>query len=322
VADAGSAFPSNHAFSSLALYGMLTYLAGRGLRSAAARGSLYASLGVLVLAVGLGRLYLGAHWLSDVAGGYALGAIWLTALVTAAEVHRRSSEAPPIPSRHRNLAPLTVAVALLAAWGVVTAWQMPRDLSRRSETTPRRSIPAAAVVEEVRSLAAWPVETLLGEPRGAFGLALVGPEPVVRDAARAAGWGIAEPLQPGSLLPRLLRAFRGESDPLAPPYPFFWQARPQDLALTRPADRGRWVVRLWRSGITVVGIGDIWVAWLRFEPPPSRFLGIPLPALGSGAEAPWPALRDALAATGRLRPFPSGPGPAVLFAPSPFPEPR
>jgi putative acetyltransferase len=45
--------------------------------------------GAGILTIGLSRLYLGVHFLSDVIGGYAAGAVWLAASVTGIEIARR-----------------------------------------------------------------------------------------------------------------------------------------------------------------------------------------------------------------------------------------
>lgn len=42
-------------------------------------------VGVLVLAIGFSRLYLGAHYLSDVLAGFAAGIVWLAANIIALE---------------------------------------------------------------------------------------------------------------------------------------------------------------------------------------------------------------------------------------------
>ncbi|MCA1731414.1 MAG: phosphatase PAP2 family protein, partial [Actinobacteria bacterium] len=47
---------------------------------------------LVALLVGIGRLYMGAHYLSDVLAGWALGGVWASVCLTAAEVFRRLRE--------------------------------------------------------------------------------------------------------------------------------------------------------------------------------------------------------------------------------------
>jgi undecaprenyl-diphosphatase len=77
----GASFPSGHATLTLAFYGMLAIVLSLGRPP---RVWLVATAGaaLVTLVVGASRVYLGAHWLSDVLSGYALGAAW-TALVAA-----------------------------------------------------------------------------------------------------------------------------------------------------------------------------------------------------------------------------------------------
>jgi undecaprenyl-diphosphatase len=66
-------FPSAHALSSAAVYLTLALLAARRLRRRGARVLVVAGAALLVLAIGLTRLYLGAHYLTDVLAGWAAG---------------------------------------------------------------------------------------------------------------------------------------------------------------------------------------------------------------------------------------------------------
>ena len=75
VADPNSlSFPSGHALASAALYPLLAYLLTRH-ASATARRVALAVGAAISLWIGFGRLYLGAHWPSDVLAGWTIGAV-------------------------------------------------------------------------------------------------------------------------------------------------------------------------------------------------------------------------------------------------------
>jgi undecaprenyl-diphosphatase len=86
-------FPSGHAAGSAAIYAILLYLFVRR-RSWGARLAAAAGYVVLVAVVGLSRLYLEVHYLSDVLAGTCLGLAWAAACLFLYEtwlpdVHRR-----------------------------------------------------------------------------------------------------------------------------------------------------------------------------------------------------------------------------------------
>jgi membrane-associated phospholipid phosphatase len=76
----GAAFPSGHATQSVAFYSMLAIVLGAG-RSPQLKTVLWSLATLAALVVGASRIYLGAHWLTDVLGGYALGAAWAAVVV-------------------------------------------------------------------------------------------------------------------------------------------------------------------------------------------------------------------------------------------------
>jgi undecaprenyl-diphosphatase len=91
----GKSFPSGHAFSSLVTYSVIL-IALHPVLSVRVRRWLWPAVAVLVLAIGVSRLLLGVHFLSDVIAGYVLGLAWLIAAVAAFEAWaEHESESPP-----------------------------------------------------------------------------------------------------------------------------------------------------------------------------------------------------------------------------------
>lgn len=75
----GFSFPSGHAFAATVFYSMMIVLVWRLTDRPWLRG-LGTVLGVLVIgAVGLSRVYLNVHYMTDVLAGWAAGLAWLTA---------------------------------------------------------------------------------------------------------------------------------------------------------------------------------------------------------------------------------------------------
>lgn len=82
----GLAFPSGHATQAMVAWGAGAALIAARTSSWARKVAAWAVAGVVVVVVGITRLYLGAHWLTDVIGGGALGAMWLTIILAMVRI--------------------------------------------------------------------------------------------------------------------------------------------------------------------------------------------------------------------------------------------
>jgi membrane-associated phospholipid phosphatase len=73
-------FPSGHVLFFVVFFGIIAYLAWLH-QTGRARITVIAVCGALIILIGPSRVYLGAHWASDVLGSYIIGVLWLSLII-------------------------------------------------------------------------------------------------------------------------------------------------------------------------------------------------------------------------------------------------
>jgi membrane-associated phospholipid phosphatase len=76
-------FPSGHTLNSTVIAGMIAYLVARRMTSGIGRALCVIAAFIWAVAMGLSRVFLGHHWLTDVIFAWLIGLAWLALLITA-----------------------------------------------------------------------------------------------------------------------------------------------------------------------------------------------------------------------------------------------
>jgi membrane-associated phospholipid phosphatase len=94
----GYSFPSGHSMGSLLFYGFLGYYLLRSDLKKRIKWTAFYLCGLITILIGISRIYLGAHYPSDVIAGYLAGGIWLILCILALEYvkWRSASQRKPI----------------------------------------------------------------------------------------------------------------------------------------------------------------------------------------------------------------------------------
>lgn len=250
--ESSYSFPSGHATIAVAFYGFLGYLLIRSTAGWKVRVKLFFTTGGFVLLIGLSRIVLGVHYLSDVWAGYLLGTLWLIVGINLTEWLNTSGRIAwnaPIEPRRRAAGFCLIAVATAGVLGYAFTRTLPAH-APPPETITQVSRPFD---DMLRAQKLSSTVTLLGEPEQPLAFAIVAPD---ADALVArlvgAGWMAADRPVPANML-RLAR--QGLDYATAPLAPAFWNNQMNVLAFERPIQRAQnkalTTVRVWRTSYQI-----------------------------------------------------------------------
>lgn len=82
INESGYSFPSGHSMISMAFYGFLIYLIYTNVKDKYLKWSLITILGVLIIIIGISRIYLGVHYTSDVLAGFLIAISYLISYIS------------------------------------------------------------------------------------------------------------------------------------------------------------------------------------------------------------------------------------------------
>ncbi|MGY3779333.1 phosphatase PAP2 family protein [Isobaculum melis] len=77
VVEKSWSFPSGHSMASMMFFGSLIYLSYQTIQNRWLKTSLICLASIMILMIGISRIYLGVHYPSDILGGYLLALTWL-----------------------------------------------------------------------------------------------------------------------------------------------------------------------------------------------------------------------------------------------------
>lgn len=92
----GYSFPSGHSMVSMAFYGFIIYLIFKNVKNVKLKWIAAILLSIMIILIGISRIYLGVHYASDVLGGYLLAISYLTLFTkfykTTYDKHKNNKE--------------------------------------------------------------------------------------------------------------------------------------------------------------------------------------------------------------------------------------
>lgn len=262
-------FPSGHSTMAVSFFGFIIYLLLKRARKWEYKMNIFFLGSALILIIGLSRIYLGVHFLSDVWGGYLLGFLWLVVGIVISEwLNSIIKPTSYSPSRRIKITSFFIIGVVVAFYGVFAFYYNP-EVIKRDNSLEVVIISDAFDFLRRNTLPRF-TETLIGESQEpiSFIIAVKDDQRLI-DNMMSGGWYLADKVDVSSVARLVKYAISKEDYPKAPISPSFWNYKVNDFGFEKPTEANnvheRHHARFWRTQFETVDGNRLYVGAASFD---------------------------------------------------------
>lgn len=246
-------FPSGHSAMAVAFYGFIAYILLCLVKNWKMKANILFVALIVIFFIGLSRLYLGVHFLSDVLGGYLLGVLWL---IVGISISQWQNKCHPISAPFERKKTVTLSLILLAATlCLYVCYGIEYTPQHLIQIEPQKIVINDNIIDAFYSnkLPQF-TEKLNGNRQQPINFILiVKDQNQLVDDMQKAGWQLADRIDVFQMLHMTKSVLLNEYYPNAPIAPSFWNNQVNDLGFEKPTEnktvRERHLARFWKTDL-------------------------------------------------------------------------
>ena len=262
----GFSFPSGHSTIAVAFYGFITYAFISNLKGIKLKlNALIIGL-IIIMLIGVSRIYLDVHYASDVWAGYLIGALWLIIAIGICEYlnFKKGKTITIISNKTRYISYALISAALVICIAIALSFN-PEPIEQK----PIALTPINSVLSAFQNSYTRYTTTILGDKQEPINIIIVArnDRQLIKDI-KLAGWNFADRLSFESIKKSISALAYNKPYKQAPISPDFWKFKVNNFGVEKlikgEGIKLRHHGRIWKTGYSIDG-KQIYAASVSFD---------------------------------------------------------
>ena len=267
--ESSFSFPSGHATIAVAVYGFVSYILIRNIREWKMKINIFFTGSFIIILIGFSRLYLGVHYLSDVWGGYLVGAIWLIIGISISEYFLYKKPRVDFTANRTKKILLSFAIVFFSIFLYIifaVNYQVPiLSVSQESNQIIVNEVSEIFDIEKLKY-----TEDLLGSAQEPLSFVIISKnDSQLVNLFGQAGWTLADDTNVPNIVRLAFAVLRERPYPNAPMTPSFWNTKVHNFGFEKATASNnvssRHHARFWRTNYITEDKENVYVGTASFD---------------------------------------------------------